>query len=264
MIQQQNQKITLFSEALDLTITDQGKGRPHLLLHGGAGPASVMGLADRLAQAARVVVPTHPGFQNQPRPEWFTRIEDLTLAYLALIEKLDLSDVVVVGNSVGGWIAAELALRHSPRIAGIVLLNAVGIDTGSPDKAIVDPMALEPAKRSALSFHNPGRFAIVPEGPQLAIMAQNQQTLRVYAGEPFMHSATLRTRLAGITVPTLVGWGESDRIVDVDYGRRFAESIPGARFELIREAAHFPQIEQLDVVERLIEGWALAPHPPLR
>ena len=248
-----NKHVALFSETLTLALTDQGEGRPYLILHGGAGPASVAGLADALAKDARVIVPTHPGFSGEPRPSWFSRIEDLVLAYLALIERLDLKNLTVVGNSLGGWLAAELALRHSDRMAAIVLLNAVGIDTGSPDKSIVDPMAVEPARRVELSFHNPQKFAVIPTGPQLAVMAANQQTLRVYAGQPaFMHDPGLRSRLSGISVPTLVGWGESDRIVDADYGRRFAQSIPGARFETISEAGHFPQIERLDEVLRLI------------
>jgi pimeloyl-ACP methyl ester carboxylesterase len=87
-------------------------------------------------------------------------------------------------------------------------------------------------------------------------MANNQRTLRVYAGEPFMHDPTLRSRLAQISIPAMIAWGESDRIVDVDYGRRYASSIPGARFELIPEAAHFPQIERLDEVVRLIGDFA--------
>ena len=249
----QKKLVSLFSETLTLAVTDQGDGRTFLILHGGAGPASVLGLAEALSKKGRSVVPTYPGFNGEPRPVWFSRIEDLVIANLALIERLDLSNVTIIGNSLGGWLAAELALRQSPRIKSIVLLNGVGIDTGAPDKGIVDPMAVEPAKRMELSFHNPQKFAIVPAGPQLAIMAANQQTLRVYAGQPaFMHDPTLRSRLAGIAIPALVIWGASDRIVDVGYGRRFAEAIPGARFELIPEAGHFPQIEKLDEVVRLI------------
>ena len=121
---------------------------------------------------------------GQPRPEWFRRVDDLVLAYLALLEHLDLGEVVVVGNSIGGWIAAELALRCSPRIRSIVLLNACGIDAAPDQPAIVNPMTLPPA----------------------------------------------------------------DRIVTPGYGRRFADSIPTSRFELIAEAGHFPQIEKLGEV----------------
>ena len=254
---QLSKPMALFAETLPLAVDDRGSGRPFLLLHGGAGPASIAGLADALAARARAVTPTHPGFNGQPRPEWFRRVADLALAYLDLIERLDLRDVVVVGNSVGGWIAAEIALRASPRLAAIVLLNPVGIDTGSPAKSIVDPLALSPAERSAMAFHDPARFAIAPSSPEaLAAMGANQKTLRVYAaGEHFMHDPTLRPRLAGVAVPALVVWGASDRIVDADYGRLFAASIPGARFESVSEAGHFPHIERRDEVVRLMDAF---------
>lgn len=251
----QKKVVSLFSETLHLATTDQGEGRAFLLLHGGAGPASMAGLAEALSRVGRVVVPVHPGFNGEPRPDWFSRVDDLVLAYLGLIERLDLTDVILVGNSFGGWIASEMALRQSGRISGVVLLNGVGIDTGSPEKKIVDPMALEPAQRVVLSFHNPQKFAFAPSGPQLAIMAENQKTLRVYAGEPFMHDPTLLPRLAQVSVPALVVWGASDRIVDADYGRRFAHGFPGARFELVPEAGHFPQIEKLDAVLGLLQQW---------
>lgn len=249
----QKQTIKLFAGTLPLTFINQGEGRTFLLLHGGAGPASMAGLANTLAQQAQTILPIHPGFDGEPRPEWFTRIGDLALAYLALIEQLDLVNVVVIGNSVGGWIAAEMAVRQSPRLAGAVLLNAVGIDSDPQERPIVDPMKLAPAERAAHVFHDPKRFAAAPPSPEAATqMAANQQALLVYAGDPFMHDPALRTRLAQITIPTLVAWGESDRIVDVAYGRRYASSISGARFEVVAQAGHFPQIEQQDVVVQLI------------
>jgi len=239
-----------------LAVTDQGQGQTYLVLHGGAGPLSVAGLTAALSNHARAVTPIHPGFASQPRPQWFHRVSDIALAYVALLEKLDLHNVIVIGNSIGGWIAAEMALRKSPRVAGIMLLNAAGIDTGSPDRKIVDPMAISPAERTALAFHDPVRYGIAPTTPEaLAAMQANQQTLRVYAGEPFMHDPTLRARLADIDVPAMVVWGESDRIVDTDYGRLFAHSIPGATFEGVKEAGHFPHIEQLQKVLELIGGF---------
>jgi pimeloyl-ACP methyl ester carboxylesterase len=251
----QMQHLDLFAETLRLGFTDQGEGRPFLLLHGGAGPNSMRGLAAALAKTGRAILPTHPGFDGAPRPEKFSRIEDLVLAYLALIERRALSNVIVVGNSMGGHIAAEMALLSSPRIAGIVLLNAVGIDTGSPEKTIVDPTKIPPQERAAYAFHDPKKFAFAPPSPEaLAVMAENQRVLRVYAGEK-LFDPTLHARLAKLATPTLVAWGQSDRIVDADYGRRFANAIPNARFELVSEAGHFPQMERLDETVRLIDDF---------
>lgn len=246
--------LPLPAETPELFFSDNGAGRPYLLLHGGAGPQSMSGLAVALQNGSRSIVPTHPGFAGKPRPDGFNRIGDLALAYLDLLERLDLREVVIVGNSVGGWIAAEMALQHSPRVAGIVLLNACGIDTGSPTRPIVDPMKLAPAERAALAFHDPARYAIAPTTPEaLAQMIANQSTLRIYAGEPFMHDPSLHARLSQMPVPSLVIWGESDGIVDIAYGQRFAAAMPHARFDTVPRAGHFPHIEQLDTVVELIE-----------
>ncbi|MDJ0366557.1 alpha/beta hydrolase [Hymenobacter sp. H14-R3] len=240
---------SVLAETLDLAYDAQGSGPTYLLLHGGAGPASMAGLAAALAQRGRVILPTHPGFEGQPRPGWLHSIPALATAYLALLEQLDLREVVVVGNSVGGWLAAELGLRASPRLAALVLLNAVGLDPTTASGPIADPMALPPAARAAAVFHDPARYAQAPATAEAAAtMAANQAALRAYAGTPFMHDPALRTQLPELRLPTLVLWGASDCLVTPAYGRQFAELIPQVRFELVNAAGHMPQIEQLDDV----------------
>lgn len=241
--------IDLFAGTLPLSFADQGEGRTFLLLHGGAGPASFATFAAALAREGnRVITPIHPGFNGKPRPEWLSTIAGLATAYLALVEHLDLSQVTVVGNSVGGWIAAEMALRNSPRVAAAVLINAVGIDTGSPDKKIVNPMDVEPAERAKLAFHDQ-KFTVAPSTPEaMVVMRSNLETLSVYAGQPFMHDPAFRDRLGKMTSPVLVAWGIEDGIIDLEYGRRYADSIPGSVFKPIADAGHFPQIEKPDAV----------------
>ncbi|WP_296743022.1 alpha/beta hydrolase [Mesorhizobium sp.] len=251
------QRLSLLAGTIPLAISDEGKVRTFLLLHGGAGAGSMAGLAQALARSGRAIVPTHPGFDGEPRPEAFSRIADLALAYLALIDRLDLKDVVLIGNSAGGWIGAEMALRNSPSIAGLILLNAVGIDPDPAGQPIVDPTTLPPTERAAFAFHDPQRYALAPAGPDaIATMAENQRNLRLYSGEHFMHDPALRARLARMPVPAAVVWGESDRIVDIGYGRRYADSIAGAEFHGIAEAGHFPHVERLDAVVGLVERFA--------
>src|SRR5438105_3663492 len=99
--------------AVDLQFTERGDdGDPYLVLHGGAGPLSVAGFADRLAdqQRARVITPTHPGFAGTVRPDGLRTPGKLAELYAGLLEDLDLAGVTVVGNSVGGWITAEMAI----------------------------------------------------------------------------------------------------------------------------------------------------------
>ena len=101
-----------------LTVEEAGAGRAFLLLHGGAGPASMRVLAARLAESVptRSLTPTHPGFALTNRPEELAGIAGLARLFVALLEQLVLEDVTVVGNSIGGWIAAELALLQ-PRVS---------------------------------------------------------------------------------------------------------------------------------------------------
>ncbi len=233
------------SGPVDVTLDDRGAGRPVRLLHGGGGPQTVAGFADLLSstEPARVITPTHPGFGGTPRPETLTTIRGLAATYAALLDELDLVGVMVIGNSIGGWSAAELALLGGARLSGLVLVDAVGIEV--PSHPVADFFSLTMAQVAQLSYHNPAAFRIDPAAlpaAAQATMAGNRAALAVYGGTA-MIDPTLRGRLAGITVPTLVLWGESDRIVDPDYGRAYAAAIPGARFQLLPATGHLPQIE---------------------
>jgi pimeloyl-ACP methyl ester carboxylesterase len=229
---------------VEVLTTDRGQGRIVLMLHGGAGPQSVTAFADLLAteRPVRVITPTHPGFGGTGRPAEFSTIHDLAVLYVGLLEAMDLHDVIVVGNSIGGWIAAEMALLPSNRIASVVLVDAVGIEV--PGHPVADFFSLTLTEVAELSYHDPSGFRLPPASEaQMAIMAGNRAALAVYGGAPSMSDPTLAERLIAVTVPTLVLWGESDRIVDPDYGRAFAAAIPGAQFESMPGTGHVPQVE---------------------
>ena len=260
------QSITSGPHTVDVTLTEQGDGRPFLLLHGGAGPFSVAGFATLLATRApcRVLTPTHPGFGGTPRPATLDSVRALAAVYVELLAKLDLRDVTVVGNSVGGWIAAEMALLEAgrdgiARIARVVLVDAAGIDV--PGHPVADVFSLELGELMKLSYYNPAPFAIDPKtftDAQRAAAGANRAALRVYGGEPSMVDPTLRARLAGVTVPTLVVWGEADRVVDTTYGRAYADAIPNAKLEILTETGHVPQIETPEKLYASIASFATA------
>ena len=107
----------------------------------------------------------------------------------------------------------------------------------------------------ALSFHDPTPFRVDPAtipDAQKAIMAANGAALAVYAGSPAMADPTLLGRLGGIAIPTLVLWGESDRIVEPAYGQAYAAAIHRARFEVLPATGHMPQMETPDLVLQTI------------
>jgi pimeloyl-ACP methyl ester carboxylesterase len=231
--------------AVPVTYGDRGAGPAFLLLHGGAGPQSVTGFADQLAEAgpARVITPVHPGFAGTTRPGGLDSVAGLARLYTALLDELGLADVTVIGNSVGGWIAGQMAVTGSARITGVVLVDACGIEV--PGHPVADFFSLTLDQVAELSYHDPGPFRIDPaamSAEQRAAMAGNREALAVYGGTA-MTDPGLRARLGQVSVPTLVVWGDSDRIVDPDYGRAYAAAIPGARFRLLPATGHVPQIE---------------------
>jgi pimeloyl-ACP methyl ester carboxylesterase len=228
-----------------ITYTERGAGRTYLLLHGGGGPQTVAVFADLLAekQGVRVITPVHPGFSGTDRPREFDSARALAFAYRNFLDELDLEHVTVIGNSLGGWIAAELAVLGSPRIDRVILVDAVGVEV--PGSTTVDFFSLGLADIADYSFFDPDKFRIDPATlppAALAAMPGNRAALAVYGGER-MSDPTLEARLAAVSVPTLVIWGEADRIADVDHGRAFAAAVPGARFELMPETGHLPQVE---------------------
>jgi pimeloyl-ACP methyl ester carboxylesterase len=229
---------------VDVTVRERDRVQPFLLLHGGAGPASVAGFGDLLAarKHARVIMPNHPGFDGTPRPDTLASIAGLARLYAVLLDRLDVWDVTVIGNSIGGWIAAELALLDSPRVSGAILIDAVGIDVeGHP---VTDVSGLSQREIMALSFHNPGRFAPDPgtQGPTPEMIQANMAALAAYGGRTMTDPALLG-RLGQLDLPVQVIWGEADRIVTPDYGRAYAKAMPMASFTLMPGAGHLPQVE---------------------
>jgi pimeloyl-ACP methyl ester carboxylesterase len=236
---------------VELTVDERGEGEPFLVLHGGAGPQTAARFSELLAERGhnRVLTPTHPGFGGTPRPDGLVSVAGLALLYRALLDDLQLSDVTLIGNSIGGWVAAELALLRFSRVTNLVLLDAVGIEVDG--HSVADVSKLTVPQIMDLSFHDPAPFRVDPASlsdAQRAIMAGNGATIAVYAGTPPMTDPTLLGRLGGITMPTLVLWGGNDQIVDADYGRAYAAAIPSARFQLLAATGHMPQLETPDLV----------------
>jgi pimeloyl-ACP methyl ester carboxylesterase len=241
--------LTIHGVALEMV--ERGTGRPLLFLHPGHPSGRLDPKApvlEALATDARVLAPTHPGFGSTPAPRELTTIDDLAYLYLDLLDALDLRDVVVVGVSLGGWIAAEMAVKSTARISALVLANAVGIKPGDREtRDIADIYAITDRQLAELVWANPPRMApnpkTLPES-DLVAMARSRESTGRYAWSPYMHDPKLKGRLHRIRIPTLVLWGTADQVTKVDYGRSYAAAIEGARFETIEGAGHFPHLEQ--------------------
>ena len=148
--------------ALELRIDELGMGRTVLVLHGGGGPVTVAGLATHLAEHNHVLAPTLPGWNGTARPDWLTGVDDLAMLYLAELKRRGLSDVTVVGSSMGGWITADMAVRDLGGLIGrIVLVDAVGVEV--PSESVADFFSLTPRGVAEHAYHEPDKFFSSPQ-----------------------------------------------------------------------------------------------------
>lgn len=234
---------------LPLTVAEGGDGRPVLVLHGGGGPASVAGIVDHFATTSRVLVPTHPGWEGTPRPDWFSGVDDLAIAYLDLLDDRDLREVLVLGSSFGGWVAAEMAVRdRGQRIGRLVLMDALGPEI--PGHAVHSPGPGGPGPRPSQAHEDPPTQRVGPSPEALA-------ALHAYTGRSLGDPKLLR-RLARVRLPALLVWGENDPVVSPDFGRAYAAALADARFELIPGAGHIPTREAPDATFAAIDAFLAA------
>ena len=242
---------TIALQGIDLQVVRRGAGAPLLLLHGGDGSQGHLPFLQRLAERFDVIAPTHPGFAGSPVPEHFDALADLVYLYLDLLDVLDVRDVVLAGFSMGGWVAAELAVRNTTRLAQLLLVDAVGIKPGDRDtRDIADIFGLPAPAVAKLLFHD------LSKAPDLSTMTDAQVTVlaadriahALYTWDPYMHNPKLRYWLHRITVPTLLIWGASDGVVPVTYAEAYRAMIPGAQLVVIPEAGHLPHVEQPELL----------------
>ena len=233
---------------VDLEVLRRGAGHPLLLLHGFQHLDPRLPVVDMLAHTAQLIAPSHPGFGGSPRPADFGTVYDLVHLYLAFLDTLPPGPVTLMGLSFGGWLAAEIAIKAGRRIDKLILVDALGIkisDRETPD--ILDVFNTHPQEVTRKSWHAPDinapRYDDM-EDDELIIRARNWDALCRYGFHPYMYNPQLKRWLSNIKARTLVLWGASDGVVRPAYGEAYAKLIPGARFESIAEAGHYPEIEQ--------------------
>jgi pimeloyl-ACP methyl ester carboxylesterase len=250
----------LVVNGIAVEVVERGRGRPLLFLHPGIGIERTAPVLAHLARHARVIAPSHPGFGRSELPRWMTTVDDLAYFYLDVLETLDLTDTIVVGVSLGGWIAAEIAVKSTTRLSHLVLANSVGIKVGDREtRDVVDIFAITEPEFNEIAYSDPRvgerDYAAMPDA-DVQIVARNREATARFAWSPFMHNPKLKHRLHRIDVPTLFLWGTNDRVLSEPYGRAFCAAVPGARFEPIERAGHFPHVEQPEEFARRVFAFA--------
>lgn len=244
---------------VELQLLEAGTGNPTLLLHGLDGPLGPgEPFFDRLAAQGHVTAPVHPGFSEAPLPDWIDSVDDLAHLYLALLARMDLTGVTLLGFSMGAWVAAEIATRCAHRLARLVLVGPVGIDVGDREtRDIPDIFALTPEDRFRLAYYD---LANAPDyermsDDDLAKIVRNGEAAALYLWEPYMHNPKLRRRLGMLDVPTLIVRGSHDGIVSAAYAEAYRDAIPGAQLRTIERAGHSPQVERPDELAEVIAAF---------
>jgi pimeloyl-ACP methyl ester carboxylesterase len=237
-----------------------GSGEPLLVLHGEDGLLFCGSFLEELARSFELIVPLHPGWGAAPRPEHVTAVPDIAELYHELVESLG-RPVTVVGLSIGGWIAAQMAATCSHGLSRLVLVAPIGIKLGDREtRDFEDIWMLEPAQARAVLYGDPAaapRLDLLDDAGFLAL-ATAQEAVARYAWEPYMHDPKLVHRLRRIALPTLVVSGDRDSFVlDPGYFAEYAARIgPAARHVVLPGAGHRVEEEAPGELARLISEFA--------
>jgi pimeloyl-ACP methyl ester carboxylesterase len=232
----------------------EGSGPPLLFLHGANGLPVWLPVFERLSRQFEVFVPEHPGFGTSDNPPWMRNIGDLAMYYLDFLDGLSAHPVHLVGQSLGGWAAAEVAVRNCSRLATLSLLAPAGIRVkGLPcgDNFIWD--AEESVRNLYYNQSIADQLLAAPVSDEQAdIMLTNRFTAAKFGWEPRWYNPALERWLHRISIPTLVLWGENDKLFPSAYAKRWGERIPGSRVEIVPECGHVPAVEKPDLTAKEI------------
>lgn len=222
-----------------------GKGEAAVFLHGGAGLSVWTPFFQKVAESHDLHVPEHPGFGQSDNPEWLNAISDLALFYLDFIDSIDAEKIHLLGNSFGGWIAAELASRDSSRLKSLTLIGPSGL---APQDGAQDIFRWSHEESTRNLFHNQAIadriLGAQPTVEQLAAQLKNQTTVVRLGAATRLVNPDLGRWLHRIKVPTHILWGEHDKLAPASTAKVWASHIPHAQVTLVPDAGHLPHAEQ--------------------
>jgi pimeloyl-ACP methyl ester carboxylesterase len=235
-----------------------GRGAPLLFLHGARGVPVWLPIFDQLAERFELLVPDHPGFGESDTPEWLKNIADVAFFYLDLFDALKLRGIHVVGTSLGGWIAAEIAVRDCSALRAMTLIGPAGLRVRgvpagdpfiwSPEEAVRNLYADQALAEKALAQ------PMTPELLDLTI--KNNFAFARLAWQPRLFSPELERWLHRIKTPVQLIWGEDDRLLPIAYASAWLEKLPQAKLLAIPRCGHLPHIERAEETAQAIETFS--------
>jgi pimeloyl-ACP methyl ester carboxylesterase len=276
-------RLKLWQGRVETEVEISGNGPPLVYLHGPWGLAPDRAFVARLAQANRVYAPKHPG-TSRGDPEAVHALDswlDLVVYYGELLDRLELArdpekwepvfgkdhaqtrepSFALAGHSFGALMAAEIAAAAPRAVRRLVLIDPVGL--WRDDLPVKNWMVLSEAERAPSLFADPEgaaakRFFGTPDDPAERVDVLAQSLWSQACTGKFVWPVPdrgLKGRAHRIAAPTLIVWGDADRIIAPAYAQEFAARIAGARIALIDRAGHLPQLEQPDAVAKTVLGF---------
>lgn len=262
--------VELWDPPITAKIYEQGDGPPVLFLHSGSGITPSDPLAAALAASRRVIAPRHPGFVDPEELSELRDVHDLALYHDELLDRLDVGSIDVVGHSFGGMVAAELAAHYPARVSKLVLAAPLGL--WNEDYPTADFFTAFPFGMAELLWHD---SSAPKAAAAMAAMAQGDDEEESRSDDPLtalmlrvlpglvtlgkyiwpLPDKGLARRLRRIKAPTLVVWGEKDKLAPARYADDFVAKIPDARAEFIPDAGHMAPYEHTEEFVRLVDGF---------
>lgn len=242
-----------------LLLRRAGKGPCVLFLHGAGGVPGWLPFFDRLSDRFDLLVPDHPSFGGSPTPPWLDDIADLAYFYLDLLDEMKLKDVHVIGHSMGGWLALEMAIRSQERIKSLTLIASAGIRIkGAP---IANFFFMTPDQLVNTLYHDPEliaqELARKPSPEEIDQMVINRTAAARLGWHPRFFNPKLAKWLHRVTVPAQIVWGAEDKVVPPIYAEEFKRLIPQAAVTMVPQAGHIPFAEKLDEVTSTIANFVM-------
>ncbi len=244
-------------DGVGVQVVRAGKGRPIVFFHSVGGIDTQGAFLEGLAERGSLIAPWHPGFGHSELPGDYRSVGDLALFYLDFLEHEGVQDALVVGQSFGAWLAAEVAVRDSSRFERLVLISPVGIKVGDREtRDIADVFAMSQDELAEAAYFDPAkrtRDYSAMSDDELTAIARSRQSYAYFGWQPYMHNPTLRRWLHRIRQPVLVIGGTYDGLLRPGYLEGFVDALPHARLHRVAQAGHYPDVEQPGAVLELID-----------
>ena len=235
-------------------ILESGTGSNILFLHHSWGNPGWLPVHTKLSKEHHVVVPDMPGWGGSERPIWARDTRDIAILCNRVIESLELDSVTIVGLGFGGYVAAELATMSPSELKGMVLIGAAGLKPKTTD--ILDQMLSSHRGYIEESFRDHETYVAWmgedPEDDMRQLWELSREMTARVCWKPYMFNRRLEPLLTDVKIPTLIVWGDEDKVMPLECAELYSKALPNARLEVIEGAGHLVELEEGDLVAKLI------------